>query len=118
MDWNNCLQNVTDSSNKVVGQAATLNCVPVLFSNLVNAAFVFAGSVAVIFIIWSGIQYIMSGGDPKKAEGAKKTLTWSIIGLLLIVFSVAIINILATITGAHCITMFGFNNCQTNIAGN
>lgn len=50
-----------------------------------------AGAVAVIFIIWGGINYITAFGDEAKAEEGKKTLTWAIIGLVFIILSRLII---------------------------
>lgn len=54
---------------------------------------VVAGMVlAIVFIILSGIQWIASGGDEKKIEGARKRLTYSIIGLVVVLASFAIVS--------------------------
>lgn len=90
---------------------ATLNCVTVVFKNIITAAFIFAGIVALFFIGFAGIKFITSGGDPKQAEGAKQTLTYAIIGLILVLLSVFIINVIGYVTGARCINTFGFTNC-------
>ena len=58
-----------------------------------NWLLVGAGSTAVIAIVISGIMYITSGGDQSKAETAKKTLTWAITGLVIILLTLVIINI-------------------------
>lgn len=63
-----------------------------LLTNVLNAAFMFAGVVAVIFIIIGGIQYSGSAGDPNKVTGAKNTLTYAIIGLVVVAFSLLIVN--------------------------
>jgi len=100
----------------VVGkeQVATLKCIPAVFENLIAAALVFAGVVAVIFIILAGYKYLTSGGDPKKLEGAQKTLTFAIIGLFLIVFSFFIINMISYITGVTCIKQLSLGKCDDN----
>lgn len=90
---------------------ATLDCIPIVFHNVVTAALLFAGVVAVFMIIYAGIRYTTSGGDPKAVEGAKNTLVWAIIGLVVILLSFAIINFIGFFTGAECITQFGFTNC-------
>ena len=41
----------------------------------------FAGITALVFFLWGCFLYVTSFGDDTKAEKAKKTLTWSIIGL-------------------------------------
>lgn len=103
-DWGNC----------VVDGAATLSCIPIVFKNIVTAALVFVGVVAVFLIILSGIKFITSAGDPKQVEGARNTLTYAIIGLVVVLLSFLIINVIGRITGAECINAFGFNSCQTN----
>ena len=50
-----------------------------------------AATVALIFIIVGGIQYISSGGNQEQAGKAKSTLTWAIIGFILIMASYSII---------------------------
>lgn len=102
MDWGNCVQ----------GGVATLDCLPAVLQNVIFAAFIFAGIIAVILIIFSGIKFITSGGDPKQVEGARKTMTYAIIGFVLILLSFAILNLISHITGISCILKFGFNNCQ------
>ena len=90
---------------------ATLNCIPVIVKNIIYWLLVFSGVVAVFIIIISGIKLLTSGGDPKRVEGARKTLTWAIIGLILILLSFAIVAIIADITGVGCIKLFGFDQC-------
>lgn len=88
-----------------------LTCIPYLFENVVTAAFLFAGIIALIFIVLSGIKFLTSGGDPKQLEGAKNTLTYAILGFILILLSFAILNFISQIAGVPCITKFGFGNC-------
>lgn len=111
MDWKDCL--AKDKDGKLIpGDVATLNCIPAVVQNIIYAAFLFAGIVAVILIIYSGIKFVLSGGDPKQVEGARKTMTYAIIGFVLILLSFAILNLISTVTGVNCITFFGFTNCQ------
>jgi len=106
MDWNKIVPEC------IKGGVATLDCVPALFQNLIGTLLSLAGVVALFFIIFSGFKYITSGGDPKQVEGARHTLTYAVIGLLVIFFSFFIINLIAQTTGVECIKLFGFTNCQ------
>lgn len=90
---------------------ASINCVPFIIQNLIFWLLVFAGTVALILVIIAGIKFITSGGDAKQAEGARKTLTFAILGLILIMFSFAILRFIAQTTGLNCITKFGFSQC-------
>lgn len=105
MDWNDIVKGC------VVNGVATLNCIPAVFQNAVKAALIFASAAAVFFIIFSGIKFITSGGDPKKIESARHTIMYAILGLLIILLSFLIINLIGFVTGANCITVFGFDNC-------
>lgn len=54
-----------------------------------------AGVLAVGFVIYGGVLYIMSSGDPEKTAKAKKTLLWAIAGVILIVLSTLIVAMVA-----------------------
>ncbi len=45
-----------------------------IYDNSVSFLLALASGLAVIFIIWYGIQYITSAGDPAKMKAAQKTL--------------------------------------------
>ena len=92
MPWDKCLEN---------GDVATLGCIPIVIHNVINAALVFAGIVALVLIIWGGAQYIMSRGDQTKVDSAKKTITWAVVGLLIIFLSFFFVNLISTLTGVH-----------------
>lgn len=51
-----------------------------------------AGILALVAIIYSGVMYITAGGDTAKAEAGRKNLTWAIIGLIIVLLSIAIVN--------------------------
>ncbi len=107
MDWNNIAPGCVTSDG-----VATLRCIPAVFQNIVSWALGLAGLAAVFFIIFAGFKFLTSGGDPKQVEGARKTMTYAIIGLIVIALAFAIIQIIGDITGAKCIYKpFGFGNC-------
>lgn len=92
---------------------ATLDCLPTLFQNIVGWILIFAGVIALFLIILSGIKFTTSGGDPKQIDEARKTLTYAIIGLIVVLLSFTIINFISYVTGIDCIKKFGLTNCQT-----
>lgn len=67
--------------------------------DIINAAigwsFGIIGSLAILFIIYGGFQYITSGGSKEKAEEAKKTLTYAIGGLLVVLVARIIVALLS-----------------------
>ena len=50
--------------------------------------------VALFFIIYAGIQWTMSGGDKQKLQTARNRLVFSIIGLVVILLSLFIVNLI------------------------
>lgn len=51
-----------------------------------------AGAAAVLFIIFSGIQYITAQGDPSQISSAKQSLIYAAVGLVMIVLARQIIT--------------------------
>jgi len=64
-----------------------------LIISVIQVLLLVAGSVAVIFFIIGAFQYIAARGNEESAEKAKKTMSASIIGLVLIIMAFAIIYI-------------------------
>ena len=53
-----------------------------------------AGGIAILLIIYGGLQLIMSNGIPEKIEHAKETITSAIIGLVFIFVSILILRLI------------------------
>lgn len=95
--WGNCLQD---------GDVATIQCLVPLFRNIVVAVMQLVGVGLFIMIIIGGFTMIMSGGNPKQLEQAKGTLTYAILGVVLIVLAYLIIQLISTITGVPNLNRF------------
>ncbi len=65
-------------------------------TSLTNGLLAIAGTIAVLFIIIGGFQYITSAGDPDAIEKAKNTILYAVIGLLACILSYAVINFVVT----------------------
>ena len=92
-------------------EAWTLDCIFPVLKSVVDWALIFSGIVALFLIIFSGIRFITSSGDPKNIESAKKTFIYAILGLILVLLSFFIINIISYATGVSCIKFMGFQAC-------
>ena len=102
-DWGEC----------VVNDIPTIQCIFPLFHNIINAALIFGGVVALVFLIWGGSKLLRSQGDQKQVQSARQTITYAIIGLVLVFLSFFIVNTLAYVTGFECIkTLSSFQDCQ------
>lgn len=61
-------------------------------NTIINVVIGVVGFVAVAFIIFGGIQYTTSAGDPGKVKKAKDTILYGIIGLVVAMLAYAIVN--------------------------
>lgn len=77
-----------------------INKIWIIVMNIVQWLIVAAGYVAVFFIIFGGFKYIVAKGEPDKINNARVTIINAIIGLIIVLASVAIIRtIQASISG-------------------
>lgn len=60
--------------------------------DIVNILLFVIGTISVIMIIVGGIRYVVSGGDSNAVTGAKNTILYSVIGLVVAIMAYAIIN--------------------------
>jgi len=67
-----------------------------LITQIVSILLVVAASIAVIFLMVGGYRYVVARGNEEGIEEAKKTISGSIIGLIVIILSFAIIRIIAS----------------------
>lgn len=81
------------------GDIATIACIQPAMQNMIDFLVAFSTAVALIFMLIAGIKYITAGGDKEKIESAKRTLTYALIGLLIITLSFVIVRIIAYLTG-------------------
>ncbi len=81
------------------GVETTGNILTNLPQFIVTVAFLIAIVLAIVFIIISGIQWIISGGDAKKIEGARNRLVYSIVGLIVVFLSFIIIGFIYKVLG-------------------
>ena len=64
----------------------------VTVTNIFNAVLGLAGALAVVFVVYGGIQYSLSMGEPAKVKQAKDTILYAVIGLVVVMISFTIIN--------------------------
>jgi hypothetical protein len=62
---------------------------------VVNYLISMAGLVALLFIVWGGIQMLMARGDSGKQGEAKKTILHAVMGLVLVLMTYMIIGYVA-----------------------
>jgi lysylphosphatidylglycerol synthetase-like protein (DUF2156 family) len=72
-----------------------------LVANVINILSVVVGIIAVIMIIYAGFRYVSSGGREDAVKGAKNTILYAIIGLVIVALAQIIVHfVLAKTTQA------------------
>ncbi len=63
-----------------------------IIHSIINLFSLVVGVVSVIMIIVGGLKYITSGGDSGNVSGAKNTILYAIIGLVIVALSQVIVR--------------------------
>jgi lysylphosphatidylglycerol synthetase-like protein (DUF2156 family) len=77
--------------NGECGDSAT-NTADNLVRIIINIISVVVGIVAVIMIIYAGFRYVTSGGRDDAVKGAKNTILYAIIGLVIVALAQIIVH--------------------------
>lgn len=63
-----------------------------LFQKIANLLIYLVGAVSVIMIIVGGLRYVLSAGNPSATSGAKDTILYAVIGVIVAALAFAIVN--------------------------
>lgn len=80
-----------------VGASTKVENIPQL---VIQYIFYLAIFLAVVYLMFGGIKLITSKGDKMAVESAKKHITYAVVGLLVVIGTFFILNILFNILGA------------------
>lgn len=86
----------------VDNKVPTLLMLPCLIQNILDFVIPVSGVATAFFIVLSGIRFITSGGDQERVAGARKSVTFAVIGLSIIILSFVIIKTVSVLTGVEC----------------
>lgn len=74
-------------------------------SNGLELIFVFGQVIFVFMIVWSGFEWITSGGDKDKVTAARKRITYAILGIALMALSFFFITVIGKIIGFNLLNI-------------
>ena len=101
-NWTGLEKSGTDG----VADVATIGSLASLFSNIIQAVTALAGVILFIMLVMGGFTFLFSGGDQKKLEKARGTITNAIIGLAVLVGGYLILLVIEQATGIKGLTIF------------
>lgn len=67
---------------------------------VLRVLFIISVALALLFLLWGGVKWIISGGDKEKIASARKTILYAIIGIVIVLLSAVIVQFVGYITGA------------------
>ncbi|KKR11262.1 MAG: hypothetical protein UT39_C0009G0022 [Candidatus Woesebacteria bacterium GW2011_GWA1_39_21] len=92
----------------VEGSVATIKGFEWIFQNVVASVLFLAGIILFIMLILGGFKYLTSAGNPENAAAAQKTITYAIIGIVIVALAYLILVLIQQFTGAN-VTQFTVN---------
>ena len=63
-----------------------------VIESIVNILIFVVGAASVIMIVIGGIRYVLSGGDANATQGAKNTILYAIVGIIVAAVAYSIVN--------------------------
>lgn len=95
----------TNNTNIVDG-IPTLKGLENVFESVISLAIPLAAIVLFVFLIIGGFKYLTAGSNAGKVEAAQKTITYAILGMVLIALAYLILELIIKITGASYLRQF------------
>lgn len=78
------------------GQSAQSFAIRII-GNVIDFIMAISGGLAVFFIVYAGLQYILARGQDDKISTAKNNLQWIIGGLILMFFAMVLVRFVVTV---------------------
>jgi len=82
----------SDCPPELLERGGCESSIKTIFVTLLNFVLGFVGIAAVGFVIYGGILYLTSAGKDEQIGTAKKILTYSIVGLIIILIAWALVS--------------------------
>jgi hypothetical protein len=77
---------------KPVGTPDTLFAANGVFSIIANTLIFLVGAISVIMLIIGGLRYVLSSGEASAVKGAKDTILYAIIGIIVAILAFAAVS--------------------------
>lgn len=76
-------------------QSAEVGQIQSFIQSVIQVMVTLSGFIAAGFIVWGGVGYITSSGNPESLEKSKKTILYSAIGLTLVLGAFVLSNMVS-----------------------
>ena len=82
-----------------VADVATIKSLETLLSNVIRAIVALSGVALFVMLLVGGFNFLFSGGDQKKLDSARATITHAVMGLVIIVSAYLLLRTVSIFTG-------------------
>jgi len=94
------IQAATDTTMPEIGNPLNTKNFTDIYYRFIQGSLTFIGVTAFLFLIYGGVVWLTSAGNPEKIKTGKNTIVWAIIGVAFVFLSYAILRfIIQIITG-------------------
>lgn len=83
---------VEDAVNDDNPETAATQTLIMFVGNIISQVLLFVGALTILFVIIAGINYILAFGKDERIEKGKRGIVWSLVGLVLVLLSYAIVQ--------------------------
>lgn len=80
---------------------AVFNVLPLIGLAILDMLLRIAGAATVFFVIYGGIQYVISQGSPDATKSAQNTIINALVGMLIAVIAVSAVSYIGRTLGAR-----------------
>lgn len=80
----------------------------------ITLALILALVLTVFFIIFSGVQWITSGGDKQKLQNARNRLTYAIVGLIVVLLAIFLVRVIGGVFNVNLLNVNVIQRQTTN----
>lgn len=92
----NCAQGTDQGGKNACLFGTETGCTTSLFKTITNILLFLIGAISVIMLIVGGVRYVVSGGDSSAVTGAKNTILYAIVGIVVAILAYALVNFVIT----------------------
>lgn len=84
---------------------AGLTQIEELVTQLIKISSGIAFVALLVMLLWAGIKFLTSGGEPKAIQSASQTVTWALLGMLFLIIAWLTLRLIEAFTGVG-VTIF------------
>jgi len=85
--------------NDIICNPICYPSIPALIDAIINFVTIVALALVPLMIVWAGIMYVTSAGDTEKTSKAKDIIKYTVIGVIILLFSRGIIAAIKGVIG-------------------